>query len=528
MQFLESLTDRTPLFAADAGAGAVAKAFAKRPAACAFAVTDEHGAIDGLVDRRGVEQAVADGQADRPIGTLMLRTPLALSSTLTAREALARLLAHPDRPDAFLVLKGEECLGVCTLRALAQAALADETQNDQVQNDQVQAAQVQPASPADFDQRVAEEVQRLYGALEAECRAQVQGLMAMTDRLERQPLGHDALAQVDSIRATSETLLRLAGDANDLMRARQGRLELTPRPQSLRVLIDRVQARWAGRAADNGVNLLISYDGDPDLSALIDADRLTQVFDSLIDNALRYTRRGSIEVGLRARVEDDKVRLEGRVRDTGAELGAKLAEAFETDAEGAESVSLPLSLARGVLTSMNGSLHAETNAGQGATMQFQLTADAAQAPAPAIEERPASSAAHVLVVDDNATNRMVAEALCEMFDCTSETAEDGMEAVEAARTGRFDLILMDIKMPRMDGIAAARAIRSLEGPEAMTPIVALTANVDPEDARSYMAAGMCCVVEKPIKPDRLLLAINTALAEAQAAAAEDGSRIAAA
>ena len=524
MQLLESLTDRTPLFAADAGAGAVAKAFAKRPTACAFPVTDEHGAIDGLVDRRGVEQAVADGQADRPIGTLMLRTPLALSSTLTAREALARLFAQPDRPDAFLVLKGEECLGVCTLRALAQATLADEAQADQAQANEIQAT-----DPADFDQRVAEEVQRLYGALEAECRAQVEGLMAMTDRLERQPLGQDALVQVDSIRATGETLLRLASDANDLMRARQGRLELTPRPQSLRVLIDRVQARWAGRAADNGVNLLISYDGDPDLSALIDADRLTQVFDSLIDNALRYTRRGSIEVGLRARVEDDKVRLEGRVRDTGAELAAKLAEAFETDVDGADGVSLPLSLARGVLTSMNGSLHAETNAGQGATMQFQLTADAAQAPAPTIEERPASSAAHVLVVDDNATNRMVAEALCEMFDCTSETAEDGMEAVEAARTGRYDLILMDIKMPRMDGIAAARAIRSLEGPEAMTPIVALTANVDPEDARSYMAAGMCCVVEKPIKPDRLLLAINTALAEAQAAAAEDsGGRIAAA
>jgi CheY-like chemotaxis protein len=332
---------------------------------------------------------------------------------------------------------------------------------------------------------------------------------------------------VHSIRATGEALLRLAGDANDLMRARQGRLELAPRPQSLRALIDRVQARWEARAADNGVNLLISYDGDPDLSALIDADRLTQVFDSLIDNALRYTRRGSIEVGLRARIEDDKVRLEGRVRDTGAELAAKLAEAFEADAEGADGLSLPLSLARGVLTSMNGSLRAETNAGQGATMLFKMLADAAEEPAPAVDERPASSAAHVLVVDDNATNRMVAEALCEMFDCTSETVEDGMEAVEAARTGRFDLILMDIKMPRMDGIAAARAIRSLEGPEAMTPIVALTANVDPEDARTYMAAGMCCVVEKPIKPDRLLVAINTALAEAQAAV-EDSGRIAAA
>jgi CheY-like chemotaxis protein len=510
MQFIESLTDRTPLFAADAGAGAVAEAFAQRPGACAFPVTDQHGAIDGLVERAAVEQAVADGQADRLVGSLTLRAPLALSATVTLREAVGVVLANPAHPDAFLVMDGEACVGVCTVRALIQALLAEETQA--------------PRS-ADFDEAVAEEVQRLYSAMEAECRAQVGGLMAMTDRLERQPLGADALAQVHSIRATGEALLRLAGDANDLMRSRQGRLDLNLRAQSLRALIDRVQARWVARAEDNGVSLLISYDGDPDLSALIDADRLTQVFDSLIDNALRYTRRGSIEVGLRARVENGKVRLEGRVRDTGAELAAKLAEAFEAG-EG-EGLSLPLSLARGVLASMKGSLRAETNAGQGATMLFQLVADAVDEPVPEVEERAASGAAHVLVVDDNATNRMVAEALCEMFDCTSETAEDGVEAVEAARTGRFDLILMDIKMPRMDGIAAARAIRSLEGPEAMTPIVALTANVDPEDARGYLAAGMCCVVEKPIKPDRLLQAINVALAEAQAAAQDDG-RIAAA
>ncbi|MGZ3275636.1 MAG: response regulator [Caulobacteraceae bacterium] len=505
MQFIESLTDRTPLFAAATGAGAVAECFVQRPGSCAFPVTDADGVVAGLVERAAVTQALVDGQTDRAIGTLMRPDPLALSGGLTVREAIGLVLAYPDSPDAFVVVDGDQFLGVCTLRILVQAMLAYEAQ---------------PTHTAEFDQAVTEEVQRLYGALEAECRVQVQGLMAMTDRLERQPLGQDAVAQVNSIRATGETLLRLAGDANDLMRARQGRLELDPRPQSLRALIDRVQSRWVARAEDNGVSLLISYDGDPDLSALIDAERLTQVFDSLIDNALRYTRSGSIEVGLRARVDEGKVRLEGRVRDTGAEFAAKLAEAFEAD--GGEDQSLPLSLARGVLASMNGALHAEANAGQGATMLFQLIAEAAEEPAQEAEEPQVAGAAHVLVVDDNATNRMVAEALCEMFDCTSETAEDGFEAVEAARTGRFDLILMDIKMPRMDGIAAARAIRSLEGPEAMTPIVALTANVDPEDARSYLAAGMCCVVEKPIKPDRLLQAINIALAEVQAGAADPG------
>jgi len=104
----------------------------------------------------------------------------------------------------------------------------------------------------------------------------------------------------------------------------------------------------------------------------------------------------------------------------------------------------------------------------------------------------------------------------EMFDCTSEIACDGVEAVDAVRSGRFDVILMDIKMPRMDGMAATRAIRALPGAAGAVPIIALTANVDPEDARAYLACGMCAVVEKPIKPDRLLQAINDALASAAA------------
>ena len=98
-----------------------------------------------------------------------------------------------------------------------------------------------------------------------------------------------------------------------------------------------------------------------------------------------------------------------------------------------------------------------------------------------------------------------------MFDCTSETAEDGVEAMEAARSGRFDLILMDIKMPRMDGMEATRTIRRLPGAAGQVPIIALTANADPDDAKAYIACGMASVVEKPIKPEKLLDAINAAL-----------------
>ena len=115
-----------------------------------------------------------------------------------------------------------------------------------------------------------------------------------------------------------------------------------------------------------------------------------------------------------------------------------------------------------------------------------------------------------------------------MFGCTSAHAEDGVEAVEAVKSGRFDLVLMDFKMPRMDGVEATQAIRALEGPESRTPIVALTANADPDDAKHYLAIGMAAVVEKPIKPERLRAAMNVALAadQAEASPAERAARVA--
>jgi CheY-like chemotaxis protein len=169
-------------------------------------------------------------------------------------------------------------------------------------------------------------------------------------------------------------------------------------------------------------------------------------------------------------------------------------------------------LARGVLAGLNGEIRREANAGSSESAAFTLNLPAVTPETPShAAVATAARAAHILVVDDNATNRMVAQSLVEMFDCTSESAEDGVEAVEAARTGRFDLILMDIRMPRMDGVAATRAIRALPGPVSATPIIALTANADPDDAEGYLAAGMNGVVEKPMKPEHLLAALQQAL-----------------
>ena len=173
-----------------------------------------------------------------------------------------------------------------------------------------------------------------------------------------------------------------------------------------------------------------------------------------------------------------------------------------------------MALANRLVQAMSGVLQAQANDEGGVTITFDLMA-AAEA-APAKPRRP-----HILVVDDNDTNRMVAEALVEMFDCTSESARDGVEAVEAVKTRAYDLILMDIKMPRLSGVEATVEIRAMAGPVARTPIVALTANTDRGDIRTYFEAGMNDVVEKPIKPQRLseVLELVPAWAESRKTAA---------
>jgi CheY-like chemotaxis protein len=369
-------------------------------------------------------------------------------------------------------------------------------------------------------QRDAREAMTLVARMAVDIGAHLDGVLAITERLEQQRLTPDASAFVRAIGDTSRDMGATVTRAVDLHRSANGQLTFTTAPTRLRDLADAVEARWAGRAQEGGSTLLVSYDGEPECGVEVDGERLLQVFDILVENALA-SGRGMIEARLTARADGDRVRLDCQMRDnTGGHADERLARvndplgaAVEQDSS-EMALSVGLALAHRLVRAMGGPLLAEANRGAGLTVGFGLSLAPAVAEAEVheAESAVAGRAAHILIVDDNATNRMVAEALCDMFECTSEQAVDGVEAVEMAKSGRFDLILMDIKMPRMDGIAATRAIRDMAGRAGGVPIVALTANADPADVQTYIAAGMQDVVEKPIKPERLATVLSALLA----------------
>lgn len=354
----------------------------------------------------------------------------------------------------------------------------------------------------------------------SEIHQQMEGVLALAERLSRQHLTPDAQTCVAGVAEAAASVRQIISASMDLKSAADAGLAFDPAPKRLRDLVDEIETRWRDRAVEAGVTLLVSYDGDPEATAVIDNGRVLQVFDGFVAQAIAGVRRGAVEATLRAVVEGDIVRLEGRVRGgADRDLGDRALDIREIEALFGLETALGFALGRRILHGLDGEVRTEANRGGGETLVFAFAAPRAVEAEAEVEDTGSGRAAHILVVDDNATNRMVAETLCEMFDCTSESAVDGMEAVEAARTGRFDLILMDIKMPRMDGVAATREIRQIPGKPGLVPIIALTANADPEDAAGYLKAGMNGVVEKPMKPETLLRALQDNLGGAEDAAA---------
>ncbi len=497
--------------------GEVYDRFQREPDTLAIAIVDDDGRPVGMVERNAflVSMAAQYGHAlwaKRPVSHVMNTDPVIADGDVTVEEFCGRVLQErpSDLLHGFIVTCGGRYAGVGTALGLLQASAAATASHAEAMGRL--AAEANDAAAAKG---------RFLAVMSHEIRTPLNGVLAVAEILQRKSLQEDLAPFIETILESGGTLLRLLNDALDLSRAEAAGLELDEQPVELPRLLQDAQGLWTAQAELKGLALDVAYEGPRDIWGLADAVRLRQVFGNLVGNALKFTRTGGVAVRLTARPDGSYVRLTGTVADTGPGIPEdRLEEVFAPFAQTEEGVrrggaGLGLAVCRQIVERMHGTISAGANPGGGAlfsfeTPLFRLPEPPARVEAPSTVEAGEGSV-HVLIADDNATNRIVAQTLCEMFGCTSESVEDGAQAVEAAASGRFDLVLMDIKMPEMDGMEATRRIRSRADAVSHLPILALTANADPSDAAFYRMCGMNGVVEKPIKADRLLAAMSAVL-----------------
>jgi signal transduction histidine kinase/ActR/RegA family two-component response regulator len=509
----------TPVGPADTGAE-IYRRFQDEPDTLAIAVVDADNRPLGLVERNKFlgKMAAQHGYAlwaQRPITRLMTADALTVDGDVTVSEFCGAVLQ--DRPsdllNGFIVTCGGRYAGVGAMLGLLQAA-ASAANAASLQAQEALAAR-----------------SRFLAVMSHEIRTPLNGVLGVAEIIRRRATQPELHPLLDTIAESGGVLLRLLNDALDLSRAEASGLELDEAPLAVAPLIDDTLKLWGPQAELRGLGLAGRYDGPGDLWVLGDATRLRQVLNNLISNALKFTAQGGVEVALAVEDDGQCVWLRGTVADTGpgitADQMARIFEPFQQTEEGVRrgGAGLGLAVCRQLIECMGGTIGVRDNAGGGACFEIGVPLYKVEAPGPEALETCATEVlgtserrVHILIADDNATNRLVAANLCDIFGCTTESVVNGAEAVAAAATGRFDLILMDIKMPLMDGVEATRTIRSRRDSASQIPIIALTANADAVDAVFYRRCGMNGVVQKPIDPALLGAAMTAVLALPDAAA----------
>jgi PAS domain S-box-containing protein len=357
-----------------------------------------------------------------------------------------------------------------------------------------------------------------------EIRTPLTGILGFSGLLEAMDdLPPAAAGWVRRITASGRALLGVVNDILDVSKLEAGQLRLDPQPFAPGPFFAEIAEAFVHEAQAKGVEL--SFRLDPALPTVLEADagRLRQVLINLLGNAIKFTERG--RVGVAVDWEAASGRLAVAVRDTGVGVAKdKLDRLFERFSQVDGSVSrryggtgLGLSICRRLVELMGGEIGVVSELGVGSTFEFRIPAPAGAFAAIAVTSPLVGSqvalgsearAASILVVDDLDVNRELIRALLEAAGQEVTEASGGVEAVRAALRAPFDLILMDLQMPDIDGFAAARAIRVLCAANRATPIVALSANVLPEHVLASAGAGMNDHIAKPIVPVDLIGAVS--------------------
>jgi signal transduction histidine kinase/CheY-like chemotaxis protein len=351
-----------------------------------------------------------------------------------------------------------------------------------------------------------------------EIRTPLNGVLGLTEVLRGTSLDPMQRDLVGTIIKSADALNQILADILDFSRLEAGKVEIEAAPFELAELVGDTVALFDPAARDKAVALRVDLADAVRRQVSGDANRLRQILTNLLSNALKFTETGAVLV----RVETlDGGQYRFQVSDTGAgfdnDFAERLFDRFE-QADGSITrkyggTGLGLAICRQLTELMGGSISATGEPGRGATFTFTLPlADAVPAQAEPAREVEAEPGLRVLVADDNATNRKVAELILAAAGADVLCVEDGVEAVAATQGRAFDVILMDLQMPRMDGLTAIRTIRAQEqaASATRTPIVVLSANVMAEHRRASAAAGADGHLGKPFRAEALIEAVSRA------------------
>ena len=351
-----------------------------------------------------------------------------------------------------------------------------------------------------------------------EIRTPMNGVISMAALLENTPLTRKQQRYVEVISQSGRMTVSLLSDILDISKIETGKMTLRPRRFDLQKLCEDLVDTWLARAESDGLRFEVGLAPETPRYVKGDEDRLRQILFNLISNALKFTNEGGVQIYVRPGIEPDKIRF--TVSDTGIGIGAdhqhSIFDRFsQVDASSTRQrggTGLGLAIVKELVELMEGSIGFRSDLDEGTTFWTELKLPESE---PSSAEGPERFSLdtnvrplHILLAEDVDLNREVVTSLFEASPHILETVENGQQAVERVARGGIDLVLMDVRMPVMDGLDACRAIRKLPPPVNATPVIALTASALSGDEDGYADAGMDDLLTKPIQIDALNRAIN--------------------
>ena len=358
-----------------------------------------------------------------------------------------------------------------------------------------------------------------------EIRTPMNAIKGMTDILIRRNPKEDQKEYLEGIKQSSDSLLVIINDILDVSKIEAGKIELENEPFSVDELVDNVHTIMQFKAEEKGLQLLKEIPAG-NIHVIGDATRLRQILINLIGNAIKFTEKGLVTTTIISDKVDDKVNLHFTVSDTGIgidedhedKIFKSFEQAYSDTSRKFGGTGLGLSISKKLVELHNGKIWVESEKGKGSRFHFTIVYTMAAEKVETAKEETTNTnnsealkGINILLVEDNQFNAVVAQEELEdaIEGVTVALAENGAIAVEKLRSSHFDIILMDVQMPVMNGYEATKAIRALDNDKAGTPIIAMTANVLKEEVDLCQQAGMNDFIGKPFDTSELIQKIYT-------------------